>query len=172
MIQSGTKTWHIAQLNVARAVAPLDSPELADFMAALDGVNALAESSPGFVWRLKSDSGNATAIQVSDDPKFIVNMSVWQSVEALFGFVYRSMHTKVMVRRREWFEKPVEAFQVLWWVPAGYEPTIEEAMARLQHLRQHGATVYAFTFKERYPVPYEGGTPEDMKPEPYCVGWS
>jgi hypothetical protein len=164
--------WHIAQLNVARAVAPLDSPELAEFMAALDGVNALAESSPGFVWRLKSDSGNATDIKVDDDPKFIVNMSVWESVEALFEFVYRSAHTKVMVRRREWFEKLAEAFQVLWWVPAGHHPTVEEAMARLRHLRQHGASAYAFTFKERYPVPYVGGTPEDMKPEPYCVGWA
>jgi len=164
--------WHIAQLNVARAVAPLDSSELADFMAALDRVNALAESSPGFVWRLKSDSGNATDIKVDDDPKFIVNMSVWDSVEALFEFVYRSAHTKVMVRRREWFEKPAEAFQALWWVPAGHQPTIEEAMARLRHLRQHGPSAYAFTFKDRYPVPFVGGTPTDMKPEPYCVGWA
>ena len=164
-------TWHIAQLNVARAVAPLDSPELAEFMAALDGVNALAEATPGFVWRLKSDSGNATDIKVENDPKFIVNISVWATVEQLFEFV-RSAHTKVMVRRREWFEKPGAAFQVLWWVPAGHQPTIEEAMARLSYLRQHGPTAYAFTFKERYPVPYVGGTPEDMKPEPYCVGWA
>lgn len=167
-----TGTWHIAQLNVARAVAPLDSPELADFMAALDGVNALAEAAPGFVWRLKSDNGNATDIKVENDPKFIVNMSVWESVEALFDFVYRSAHTEVMVRRREWFEKPAEAFQVLWWVPAGHTPTIEEAMARLAHLRAHGPTARAFTFKERYPKPDEAGGPEDMKPEPYCVGWA
>ena len=143
--------WYIAQLNVATAVAPLAGPELVEFMVALDGVNTLAEASPGFVWRLKSDSGNATDIKYSDDPKFIVNMSVWQSVEALFEFVYHSAHTKVMVRRREWFARPAEAFQVLWWVPAGHEPTVEEAMARLRHLRQHGATAYAFTFKERYP---------------------
>ena len=163
--------WHIAQLNVATAVAPLDSPELADFVAALDGVNALAERSPGFVWRLKSDSGNATDIRASDDPNFIVNMSVWESVEALFEFVYRSMHTKVMVRRREWFQKPDQAFQVLWWVPAGHTPTVEEALARLEHLRAHGPTAHAFTFKERYPAPGESGGPTDMKPEPYCVGW-
>jgi hypothetical protein len=163
--------WHIAQLNVARALEPLDSPPLAEFMAALNGVNALAEASPGFVWRLKGDSGNATDIKVDPDPNFIVNMSVWESVEALFEFVYRSAHTKVMARRREWFEKPAEAFQVLWWVPAGHRPTIEEAMGRLQHLRRHGPSAYAFTFKERYPVPYVGGTPEDMRPEPYCVGW-
>lgn len=167
-----TSTWHIAQLNVARAVAPLDSPALADFMAALDAVNALAETSPGFVWRLKSDSGNATDIKVDDDPKFIVNMSVWETVEALFEFVYRSAHTKVMVRRREWFEKPAEAFQVLWWVPAGHRPTIEEAMARLAHLRAHGPSAHAFGFKDRYPPPGEAGAPTDMRPEPYCVGWS
>src|SRR3954463_9033958 len=164
--------WHIAQLNVATAVATLDSPELAEFMAALDGVNALAEASPGFVWRLKSEGGNATDIQVSDDPKFIVNMSVWASVEALFEFVYRSAHTKVMVRRREWFQKPVEAFQVLWWAPAGHAPTIEEGLARLAHLRTHGSTAHAFSFKERYPAPNQDGGPTDMRPEPYCVGWA
>jgi len=163
--------WHIAQLNVGTTVAPLDSPELADFVAALDGVNTLAESSPGFVWRLKSDGGNATGIRASDDPNFIVNMSVWESVEALFEFVYRSMHTKVMVRRREWFQKPDQAFQVLWWVPAGHAPTVQEALERLEHLRKHGPTAHAFTFKERYPAPGDSGGPTDMKPEPYCVGW-
>lgn len=167
-----TTTWHIAQLNVARAVAPLDSPTLAEFMAALDGINALAEASPGFVWRLKSDSGNATDIKVGDDPNLIVNMSVWASVEALFDFVYRTSHTKVMARRREWFEKPAEAFQVLWWVPAGHRPTVEEALARLQNLRRHGSAPDAFTFKERYPAPGEMGQPTDMRPEPYCAGWA
>ncbi len=167
-----TTQWHIAQLNVATAVAPLDSPALADFMAALDDVNALAEASPGFVWRLESDGGNATDIRVGDDPKFIVNMSVWSSVEALFQFVYRSMHTKVMARRRDWFDKPVEAYQVLWWVPAGHAPTLDEAMARLAHLRAHGPSAHAFTFKERHPAPDGGGAPVDMKPEPYCVGWA
>ncbi|MBI3710909.1 MAG: DUF3291 domain-containing protein [Proteobacteria bacterium] len=164
--------WHIAQLNVARTVAPLDSPVLAEFMAALDGVNALAEASPGFVWRLKSDSGNATDIKVSDDPNFLVNMSVWQSVEALFAFVYRTGHNKVMVRRREWFDKPAEAYQVLWWIPAGHVPTVAEALARLAHLRAHGPTAHAFTFSERYPVPGAAGDPTDMRPEPYCVGWT
>jgi hypothetical protein len=163
--------WHIAQLNVARAVAPPGSPELADFMAALDRINALAESSPGFVWRLQSTSGNATDIQVSEDPLFLVNMSVWSSVESLFAFVYRTVHTDVMKRRREWFEKPAEAYQVLWWVPAGHIPTTQEAMERLMHLRREGPTPRAFTFKQRYPAPGECGSPEDMKPEPYCSGW-
>ena len=148
--------WHIAQLNVGRAVAPPGSPELADFMAALDRINALAESSPGFVWRLQSASGNATDILVSDDPRALINMSVWRSTEALFAFVYRSGHSDVMKRRREWFEKPVEAHQVLWWVPAGHIPTIEEALGRLAHLRREGPTERAFTFSQRYP-PDGGG---------------
>jgi hypothetical protein len=163
--------WHIAQLNVGRVVAPTDSPVLADFMAALDGVNALADAAPGFVWRLKSDSGNATDIQVSPDPQFLVNMSVWESTAALFEFVYRSMHTKFMVRRREWFEPPAQPFLCLWWVPAGHIPSVEEALARLEHLRANGPTSHAFTFREKYPAPGSVGVPEDMKPEPYCVGW-
>ena len=95
-----TSTHHIAQLNIARAKAPLDMPLLADFVAQLDAVNALAEASPGFVWRLKSDSGNATDIRAYDDPLMIVNMSVWESVESLFDFAYRTSHTKVMNRRK------------------------------------------------------------------------
>ena len=164
-------TWHIAQMNVGRTVAPLDSPALAGFMAALDGINALAEAAPGFVWRLQSDSGNATDIKVSDDPQFIVNMSVWSSVEALFDFVYQSAHTPVMGRRRQWFEKPAEAYQVLWWVPAGHKPTVEEGLARLAKLNAEGPSPEAFNFKSRFPTPDQIGGPEDMQPEPYCVGW-
>jgi|SRR5579872_1417173 len=164
--------WHIAQLNVGRTLAPPDSPQIADFMAALDAINALADTSAGFVWRLKSDSGNATDILVSSDPNFLVNMSVWDSIEALFDFVYRTAHTAVMARRREWFEKPSQAFLVLWWIPAGHVPSIEEALARLEHLRREGPSAHAFTFKQRYPHPGMGGAPQDMKPEPYCVGWS
>ncbi|HEX5461586.1 MAG TPA: DUF3291 domain-containing protein [Steroidobacteraceae bacterium] len=164
-------SWHVAQLNVGRAVAPPGSPELADFMAALDRINTLAESSPGFVWRLQSASGNATDILVSDDPRSLVNMSVWESVESLFAFVYRTGHTEVMKRRREWFEKPVEAHQVLWWVPAGHIPSIEEALRRLADLRRDGPTERAFNFSRRYPPPGRDGSPEDMKPEPYCGGW-
>jgi hypothetical protein len=164
-------TWHIAQLNVGRAIAPPGSPELANFMAALDRINALADAAPGFVWRLQSASGNATDILVSDDPRSLINMSVWSSVESLFTFVYRSAHTMVMQRRREWFEKPVTAHQVLWWVPAAHIPTTEEALERLAHLRRDGPTARAFTVSRRYPPPGEPGSPEDMEPEPYCGGW-
>jgi hypothetical protein len=164
--------WHIAQLNVGRTLAPTDSPQLAEFMGALDRINAQADATPGFVWRLQSDSGNATDIQVSQDPYFLINMSVWSSIERLFEFVYRSAHTQVMVRRRQWFERPTQAYQVLWWVPAGHIPSTAEALGRLGHLRAHGPTPYAFTFSERYPVPGEPGTPENMRPEPYCQGWT
>jgi hypothetical protein len=146
-------THHIAQLNIARAKAPLDDPLLADFVAQLDDVNALAEASPGFVWRLKSDSGNATDIRAYDDPLMIVNMSVWESIEALFDFAYRTSHTKVMNRRKEWFESLPGPHMVLWWIAAGTVPTVDEAKQRLDHLAAHGPTPTAFTFKARFPAP-------------------
>jgi hypothetical protein len=164
--------WHIAQLNVGRILAPTDSPQLAEFMGRLDEINALADGSPGFVWRLKSDSGNATDIKVSEDPYLLVNMSVWATIESLFEFVYRTAHTAVMVRRRQWFERPTEAYQVLWWVPAGHIPSAAEALERLEHLRRNGPSPHAFTFSQRYPPPGKLGAPEDMKPERYCAGGS
>lgn len=164
--------FHLAQLNVAHALAPVDSPLLADFMAALDDINRLAEASPGFVWRLQSDSGNATDIRHDDDPLQIVNMSVWESAETLFDYVYRTAHTKIMARRREWFSRPTKAFQVLWWIPAGSTPTVEEAMARLAHLQAHGPTPHAFTFKERFAAPDSTETPTKLVPDPYCHSWN
>jgi hypothetical protein len=138
----------LAQLNVGRAAAPLDSEQLRDFMENLDPINDLADASPGFVWRLQTEDGNATAIKAWDDPLMILNMSVWESVESLADFVYRSAHTDFLRRRREFFEKPVEAIQVLWWVEDGHRPTVSEALARLDHLRAHGPTDHAFTFRE------------------------
>jgi hypothetical protein len=165
--------YHIAQMNVGTALYPMDHPGIADFVARLEDINALADCSAGFVWRLQDDSGNATAIKVSDNPRFIVNMSVWESIDALFAFVYRSGHTKVMARRREWFERPDGPFQVMWWVPAGHIPTVEEGLARLEHLRTHGASEHAFTFKERFPAPDGGGEPvSEIDPDKHCVGWS
>jgi hypothetical protein len=163
--------WHIAQMNVGVTVEATSHPQLADFMNQLDAVNALADRSPSFVWRLQSESGNATDIKPSDNPNFIVNMSVWENVEALFDFVYKTVHRMVMVRRREWFEKPVTQYQVLWWIPAGHKPTVEEGLARLAKLQANGPTPEAFSFKARFPAPGQIGGPEDMQPEPYCVGW-
>ncbi len=142
---------HLAQLNVGRAKAPLDSDTMAEFMALLDPINELADRSPGFVWRLEDDEGTgATGIKVSEDEQFIVNMSVWESIDALWSLVYDSAHLDVMRRRREWFEAHLEQFMVLWWVPSGHVPTVEEALAKLERLKAHGPTVEAFTFKVRF----------------------
>jgi hypothetical protein len=141
---------HIAQLNIARAKAPLDSALLAGFMAQLDPVNALADASPGFVWRLQDEGGDATSIRAFDDDSIVVNMSVWESIEALSDFAYRNRdHLAVMRRRRGWFEH-ISVYMVLWWVPAGHQPSVAEAEERLEHLRAFGPTPYAFTFKRRY----------------------
>jgi hypothetical protein len=163
--------WHVAQINAATALFPFDDPRIAEFMGLLDAVNALAEQSPGFVWRLKSDGGNATDIRVTEDPNFIVNMSVWNSVEALFEFVYKSSHRLVMAKRRQWFEPPVRSYQALWWVAPGVFPAPQEGLDRLRHLDAHGPTAQAFTFKHKFPPPGAPGTPEDLRPDPYCVGW-
>jgi hypothetical protein len=164
--------FHIAQMNVGHAAHPLGDPRMKDFMENLDRINALAEASPGFVWRLKDESNNATGIKLTDDPSFIVNMSVWASVEALFEFVYRTDHTAFLVRRREWFRKPEGPIQAMWWIPAGTVPTTAEGLARLARLAAEGPTASAFTFKHRFPPPGMAGPVTDMKPEPYCVGWA
>ena len=145
--------YHLAQLNIALLREPLDSPLLSDFVAALDPINQLADTSPGFIWRLQTEDGDATGIRAFDDDRYIVNMSVWESVEDLASFVYKTGHTGVMRRRKEWFERIAEAFMVLWWIPAGHEPTVEEAQARLGHLRSQGPTAHAFTFKAPFPSP-------------------
>ncbi len=160
----------LAQMNVGTALYDLDDPRIADFMNNLDRINALAETMPGFVWRLTGEGNNATDIKPSDDPRFIVNMSVWRSLEALFDYVYRSDHRSVMVRRREWFSKPQGPYMVLWWVAEGHVPTVAEGLSRLDHLRVHGPTPHAFTFKTAFPENSAG--PVDLNPEPHCVGWA
>jgi hypothetical protein len=144
--------FHLAQLNIAVMKAPLDSPLLADFVANLEPINALAESSPGFIWRLKDEDGDATAIRPFGDDT-LVNVSVWQDVESLRDFAYNSGHVDMMRRRREWFDRQTEATAVLWWVPAGHLPTVNEAQQRLAHLRQFGPSPEAFTFREAFPAP-------------------
>jgi hypothetical protein len=144
---------HLAQLNIALGKDIVDSPALAEFAANLDRINALADAAPGFVWRLQGESGDATSIRAFDDERMIVNFSIWESVEALWDFVYNSGHLEVMRRRREWFRRLPEAYVVLWWIPEGSIPTVEEAIARLDHLRQHGPTPHAFSFKQRFAAP-------------------
>jgi hypothetical protein len=146
-------SWELAQLNIGRMKAPPEDPLIADFMAALEPINALADAAPGFVWRLQTEDGNATAIRPYDDDLMLVNMSTWASLEALADYVYRSLHRDVMVQRRKWFEKMDELFVVLWWVPAGHLPSVDEAKSKLEHLRANGPTPDAFTFREPFPAP-------------------
>ena len=143
--------FELAQMNVARLRAPLDSPQLADFVGALDRINAVADSSSGFVWRLQDDSGNATALQPMG-VDIIINMSVWKDAQSLQAFTYRSDHAGVMKRRREWFEK-MDMYLVLWWVPRGHRPSPEEGIARLESLRARGPGPEAFTFGRLFPSP-------------------
>ncbi|NDJ61940.1 MAG: DUF3291 domain-containing protein [Chloroflexi bacterium] len=142
---------HLAQVNVAKMRGPLDSPVMAGFVAQLDEINALADAAPGFVWRLQS-GGDATSLRIFPDDTILINMSVWESVEALFEYTYKSDHVKVMRRRAEWFERMETAHTVLWWTPAGHIPTPDEAKARLDHLEQHGPNPHAFTFRQRFTV--------------------
>jgi Domain of unknown function (DUF3291) len=164
------KSWQLAQINVGRLVAPSTDPRVKPFFDALDRVNALADASPGFIWRLQSETGNATDIQPTSDPLFLVNMSVWADADALFDFVYRSAHTPEMARRREYFERFETAYQALWWVPVGHRPSVDEGLSRLWRLDRYGPTQLAFTFKARFSVPGISSQPVDMQPDPWCVG--
>ena len=144
--------FNLAQLNIARMKEPLESPIMADFVANLDRINALAEDSPGFIWRFKTDDGNATSLRPLGED-VLVNMSVWMDVASLSAYVYRSGHVEIMRRRKEWFERMVEAYVVLWWVPRGHIPSIEEALERLTELRERGPSMKAFTFRSPFPSP-------------------
>ena len=144
----------LAQLNISRMNAPsINHPLMAAFVAQLDAVNALAEASDGFVWRLTGEGGNATDIQAFDDERILVNMSVWESVGQLQAFVFNSMHTLVMKDRRKWFEKPTDLTTVLWWVPEGHRPTLTEAREKLEQLNRQGPGPGAFSFRSIQPAP-------------------
>lgn len=145
-----TREMHLAQLNVGRLRAPMDDPLIDDFRVNLEPINALAEASPGFVWRLQDESGDATSIKPFGDELEIVNLTVWESVEALADFVYRTGHVEFLRRRREWFEGPTQPIMCLWWIPEGTVPSVDDAIERLEHLRAHGPTPSAFTFRTRF----------------------
>ena len=148
-------TYHLAQINIARMLAPMDNAVMADFVAQLQPINALADSSPGFVWRLQTESGDATSIRIYDDDMIAVNMSVWESVESLREFAYKSAHAGVMRDRKKWFEKFDGPYFALWWIPAGHIPTTQEAKERLEYLQEHGDSPYAFSFKNVFPMPVD-----------------
>jgi Domain of unknown function (DUF3291) len=139
--------YHIAQVNIARMKAPLDSPSMAGFVARLDEINALADRSAGFVWRLQTPEGNATYLRPYDDDRLLFNMSVWEGVDALRQYVYHTAHAELLRQRHEWFDKFAGAYVALWWIPPGHIPGIDEAKKRLAHLAAHGPTQFAFTFQ-------------------------
>ena len=145
--------YHLAQFNIGKMIAPLDDPRIASFVEQLEPINALADSSPGFVWRLQSEEGDATALRVFDDPDILVNMSVWESLAALREFVYRSEHRELLRARANWFVKSEGPHLVLWWIPAGSQPTVEEAKQKLALLQAHGPTEQAFDFRHSFAPP-------------------
>jgi len=143
---------HIAQVNIGRIVAPLDDPQMAGFVNRLDEINALADASPGFVWRLQTSEGNATYFRpYPHDDRILMNMSVWETFEALKNYVYRTVHAELLRQRNDWFSKFNGVYLALWWVPPGHIPGIDEARKRIAHLEAHGPTQFAFTFKTVFP---------------------
>ncbi|MET7660156.1 DUF3291 domain-containing protein [Streptomyces sp. NPDC058293] len=170
--ENGTR-HELAQVNIGRLTAPLDSEQLRDFAEGLDPVNAVADASDGFVWRLKDESGDATSFRIFDDAWLLVNMSVWRDTNALTAFMYQGLHRELLARRREFFERLDEAVTALWWVPAGHRPTLEEAEERLVHLRAHGPTPHAFNLRTAFPAGGTGPEPErEPAPEPESVSRS
>jgi hypothetical protein len=150
-------SFELAQVNIGRLVAPVDDPRLAEFMAALDPVNAAADNAPGFVWRLQGEGGNATGIEAfawdaGESAGVIINMSVWNDVESLQAFVSSDIHRAVLLRRRQWFRPMSEAWLACWWVPVGHRPSTLEAEERVRDLREHGPTAYAFTLRRSFPM--------------------
>jgi hypothetical protein len=152
---------HIAQVNIARMKAPLDSPVMAGFVARLEEINALADGSPGFVWRLQTPEGDATYLRPYDDDRILFNLSVWTDVESLKQYVYRTAHAELLRDRRSWFEHFAGSYVALWWVPAGHIPGIDEAKQRLAHLEAHGPSPFAFTFRAVH-----AGHPEQREGSP------
>jgi hypothetical protein len=144
---------HLAQINIGRLVAPIDDPRIAEFVAELEPINAIADKAKGFVWRLQSESGNATDIAYNDEPFTIVNLSVWESLDALREYAYKSEHMKVFRKRAKWFEKMDKPHYCLWWIPAGHIPTVAEGRQRLEHYQNNGATRHSFWFSQEFPEP-------------------
>ena len=140
----------LAQINIGRILAPMDSEIMSGFKNNLEKINALAESSPGFVWRLKDENNNATDIKVFEDEFLLINMSVWENKDALFNYVYKSDHTSFLAKKKQWFEKLKDMHLALWFVENGHHPTPTEAIERLEYLRKHGDTPFAFSFRAKF----------------------
>ncbi len=145
--------YQLAQVNIARMLAPLTDPLMAGFVAELDAINALADNSPGFLWRLQTPEGNATDLRPYEDDLILVNLSLWASLADLSTFVYKSRHRQVLQQRPQWFQRFNGPYVALWWVPSGHIPSVEEAKERLAYLSAQGETPYAFSFKKPFPAP-------------------
>lgn len=145
--------YRIAQFNIAKMVAPLDDPRMREFAEALEPINTLADSSPGFVWRLQDDSGDATSIQAFDNPFMLANLSVWESVASLRDFTYHTEHLRFLKDKRQWFEPMEPPHLVLWWIEAGHTPKLPEARQKLDLLGRHGPTADAFTLARHFDPP-------------------
>ena len=145
-------TYHLAQVNIASMVAPIDSEIMSGFVARLDEINAVADGHDGFVWRLQTDEGDATALRPYEDERIIVNMSVWESVDTLFDYTYKSKHLELLKSRWSWFEHMKDFHMCMWWIPAGTIPTTDDAKHRLAYMIDKGISPYAFTFKQRYTI--------------------
>jgi len=143
--------YHLAQVNIGRIKAELDDPVMHGFVSRLEELNALADNAPGFVWRLQTPEGNATYLRPWEDRRMLLNMSVWESIEVLKHYVYKTAHAKMLPQRHEWFERLSSVIVALWWVPVGHTPSIDEAKKRLAHLEAHGPNQFAFTFRTIFP---------------------
>jgi hypothetical protein len=168
-IQVTDAIYHLAQVNIGLARGEMSDPIMAGFAGRLAEINALADASPGFVWRLQTEDGDATAVRPYADTRILINLSVWTDLSALRAYIYRSPHAAVMRGRREWFERIDRVFVALWWVPAGHRPTVTEAVDRLAHLEKHGSTAHCFTFAEPFeadgrPVPRSAAAQNDACP--------
>ena len=165
-----TNGFHLAQLNVGRTHYPVDDPRMIGFTGRLAEINALAEKAPGYVWRLQGDTGDATEFNAFDDPLIIVNLTVWETADQLFEFSYHTDHAEVFRLRRHWFEPWPGPHLVLWWVPAGTTPTLDEALARLAQLAANGPSPEAFTLKVRFPPPLVGAEPANASESLQAAG--
>jgi len=160
--------WQLAQVNIGRLREPLDHPQLAAFVEALDPVNAAAERATGFVWRLKTEEGNATSVKAftwdaGESAGVIINMSVWTDVEHLTAFVLGDLHRAILRRRREFFQRMAEAYLACWWAPEGHRPSTGEAEERVLYLRSHGPTPFAFTLRQHFPPPGAGAAEAPLR---------
>lgn len=141
----------LAQINIARMLAPMDSPTMRDFINNLERINHLADRHPGFIWCLQGEEENATAIRVFEDEFLVINMSVWARMEDLHSYAYKTVHLEMMRRKKEWFSNMDELHMALWWINDGHLPSPAEAKERLEYLRAHGPTAFAFTFAKPFP---------------------